>query len=231
MAARRSTQIRRPAILGGHIDRVDLATGRVDRLYERCGEYVLSAPNDLVFDRHGGFWFTDFGPADGAPPSCIDDLLRQSRRQRNPPRDMSAGVSFNGIGLSADERTLYAADTSFRESCGRFRDRVSGRDRERDGTARRGALRSRRCRVRCRSTASRSRSRGAVCIGTIGPGGIAIVSSDGSVEQRPMQDDYVTNIAFGGPELRTAFITMVSTGRLIRTEWPEPGQPLNFLNV
>lgn len=38
----------------GRIERIDPATGSVDRLYERCGDITLGAPNDLVFDRAGG---------------------------------------------------------------------------------------------------------------------------------------------------------------------------------
>jgi hypothetical protein len=45
----------------GRIERVDLATGRFDRLYESFDAHQLSSPNDLVFDRTGGFWFTDIG--------------------------------------------------------------------------------------------------------------------------------------------------------------------------
>src|ERR1700679_2832346 len=45
----------------GGIDRVALATGKGERLYDAVGGHPLSAPNDLVFDREGGFWFTDFG--------------------------------------------------------------------------------------------------------------------------------------------------------------------------
>jgi gluconolactonase len=37
----------------------------------------------------------------------------------------------------------------------------------------------------------------------------------------------VTNIAFGGPNLRTAYITLSSSGRLVRTQWPEAGLKLN----
>jgi gluconolactonase len=45
----------------GAIDRVDLATGKVTRLYSECDGRKLGAPNDLVFDHNGGFWFTDVG--------------------------------------------------------------------------------------------------------------------------------------------------------------------------
>src|SRR5881392_1364726 len=46
---------------GGRIERVDLAAGAVEVLYRACGEVPLKGPNDLVFDAHGGFYFTDLG--------------------------------------------------------------------------------------------------------------------------------------------------------------------------
>jgi gluconolactonase len=46
---------------GGRIERVDLETGRVEVLYTHAGHIALKGPNDIVFDAHGGFWFTDLG--------------------------------------------------------------------------------------------------------------------------------------------------------------------------
>jgi gluconolactonase len=43
-------------------------------------------------------------------------------------------------------------------------------------------------------------------------------------------DPYVTNICFGGNDLKTAFVTLSSTGRLIAFEWERPGAKLNYLN-
>src|SRR5512139_2103674 len=50
-----------PEYAGGSIQRVDLATGRVETVYTACDGRPLRAPNDLVFDAAGGFWFTDHG--------------------------------------------------------------------------------------------------------------------------------------------------------------------------
>src|SRR5260370_35187242 len=47
--------------IGGSIQRVDLATGKVETLFDKCGEHPLKGPNDLVFDKNGGLWFTDLG--------------------------------------------------------------------------------------------------------------------------------------------------------------------------
>ena len=39
-----------------------------------------------------------------------------------------------------------------------------------------------------------------------------------------------TNICFGGDDLKTAYITLSSTGRLVSTAWETAGLALNFLN-
>src|SRR5215211_292274 len=46
---------------GGRIERVDLDSGDVEVLYTECDGRPLRGPNDLVFDREGGFYVTDHG--------------------------------------------------------------------------------------------------------------------------------------------------------------------------
>jgi gluconolactonase len=46
---------------GGYIEKLNLKTGKVTVLYDRCGDHLLTGPNDIVFDNHGGFYFTDLG--------------------------------------------------------------------------------------------------------------------------------------------------------------------------
>jgi len=41
-------------------------------------------------------------------------------------------------------------------------------------------------------------------------------------------DNFVTNIAFGSDDMRTAYITLSETGRLIRTRWEAPGLRLHY---
>src|SRR3546814_12178729 len=50
---------------GGRIERIDIKTGEVEVLY-KSGDHgvTLRGPNDLMFDAHGGFWFTDHGKVD-----------------------------------------------------------------------------------------------------------------------------------------------------------------------
>jgi gluconolactonase len=37
-----------------------------------------------------------------------------------------------------------------------------------------------------------------------------------------------TNIAFGGDALRTAYLTLSGSGRLVSAAWPTPGLRLHF---
>jgi gluconolactonase len=63
-------------------------------------------------------------------------------------------------------------------------------------------------------------------------GAITVIAPDGStVEQLPMPEPYVTNVCFGGRDLRTAYITLSSTGRLVAMDWPRPGLALNYLHA
>ena len=43
------------------------------------------------------------------------------------------------------------------------------------------------------------------------------------VEFVPTDDCFTTNIAFGGPDLMTAYVTLGGTGRLVSRAWPRPG--------
>ena len=72
---------------------------------------------------------------------------------------------------------------------------------------------------------------GNVCVADIPHGGISVIAPDGALlEQHALPDIFPTNICFGGPDLRTAYITLSSSGRLVSTRWPRPGLPLHWLN-
>ena len=69
---------------------------------------------------------------------------------------------------------------------------------------------------------------GNVCVGTLGSGGVTSISpADGSVvEFVECGDLFVTNICFGGDDLRTAYVTLSGAGKLAAMEWPRPGLAL-----
>ncbi len=70
---------------------------------------------------------------------------------------------------------------------------------------------------------------GNVCVATLVHGGVSVISPDGaSIRHVPMPERWVTNICFGGPDMRTAFITLSSTGRLVSCRWDTPGLRLAY---
>jgi gluconolactonase len=65
-------------------------------------------------------------------------------------------------------------------------------------------------------------------VATILRGGITIFSPKGASRHVATDDLLTTNICFGGSDLRTAFITLSSTGRLVACEWERPGLRLAY---
>ena len=70
---------------------------------------------------------------------------------------------------------------------------------------------------------------GNICVATLVHGGISIVSPNGQqVQHVPLPDPYTTNICFGGPDYKTAYITLSGTGRLVSMPWSYKGLKLNY---
>jgi len=206
---------------GGWIERVDIATGAVERLYDSIDGHPLSAPNDIVFDRSGGFWFTDTGKTLGRTRTASGIYYAGPGAERLEEA-VFHGVSFNGIGLSPDERTLYAADTF---CAALFAYRLSRPGKIDPDTPPRVI-------ARLQGAAALDSlavlETGEVCVGVLYEGGVAQISPRGEVSRTSFPDAYVTNICFGGADRRDAYITLSETGRLVRTRWSAPGLQLAF---
>lgn len=211
---------------GGRIERVDLKTGKVERLYEGCDGLKFNGPNDLVFDTHGGFYFTDLGKSYGR----LHD--RGAVYYATPDGKHVREVVFpimnpNGCGLSPDGKTLYVAQT--------HEGRLMKFDIVSPGVVapRTGPLNGD---LVCGLPGLQLfdslavEANGRVCVATIAfpTGGISSIAPDGSYEQCPFPDPLVTNICFGGSDLRTAYVTLSGTGKLVEMQWPRPGLKLNF---
>jgi gluconolactonase len=69
---------------------------------------------------------------------------------------------------------------------------------------------------------------GAVCSATLFNGAVTVIRPEGVHEHTPFPDPFTTNICFGGPDMRDAYVTLSGTGKLIRVRWPRPGLRLNF---
>ena len=210
--------------VGGSIQRLDLATGALTTIYDSCDGRRLVGPNDLVFDRSGGFWFTDHGAT--TPEGRKYGALYYARidgshisRQRNHL------ISPNGVGLSPDEKTVYVADTNLGRLWG-FDVAETGVLAPPPGFAPGHVV----CNLPGYQLLDSLavEAGGKVCVATIINGGITAFDPDGSVEHYAFPDMIVTNICFGGADMCTAWITGSATGKLFRATWPRPGLKLNF---
>lgn len=208
---------------GGRIERVDPKTGAVTTLYRECEGYRLNGPNDIVFDRQGGFWFTDLGKTYDTHKD-LGVVYYAKIDGSHISRQITHRDSPNGIGLSPDEKTVYFAET--------LTGRVWACDLEAPGRVNAQTLRLVVGLPGFQLFDSMAiDAEGNICVATLINGGITVISPDGSnVRHVPMDDRFTTNICFGGPDLKTAFITLSSTGRLVSVPWDTPGLPLNFLN-
>jgi gluconolactonase len=64
-------------------------------------------------------------------------------------------------------------------------------------------------------------------VATLATGAITTFAPDGAiVEQVPTGDPLTTNVCFGGPGRRTAYVTCSGTGRLLAFDWARPGLAL-----
>jgi gluconolactonase len=211
----------------GAIQRVDLATGEVTTLYTECDGHPLRAPNDLVFDAHGGLWFTDHGLR----------LERSSDRTAvyyaQPDGSSIREVLFpldapNGIGLSPDGTRVYVAETHtgrlFQWDVPAPGEVTSGFPMFAGGTILYSAPG-----VQLFDSLGVDGD-GWVCVATLGQGGITAVSPDGGrSEFHPVEGDpVVTNICFEGAGSHRAYVTSSATGRLLACDWPRLGLDLAF---
>jgi gluconolactonase len=222
----RITATKQPAdYSGGRIERVDLANGEVNVLYTECDGHPLTGPNDIVFDTAGGMWFTDHGKMRER------DLDHGGVYYATPDGSSIREVIYpmaspNGIGLSPDGSKLYVAETH----TGRLWawDVSAPGEVARRGAGTGGALLAGLPGFQLLDSLAVD-GEGNVVVGTLVNGGLTIVAPDGSsVEHLPLPDFMVTNVCFGGDDLRTAYVTCSATGTILSFAWPRPGLKLAY---
>src|SRR5947209_15602987 len=99
-----------PDYKSGSIQRIDLKSGETRTLYSECNGHKLSAPNDIVFDKEGGFYFTDLGKRH-AHHRDNGGLYYALPDGSSVTELVYPIVTPNGVGLSPDEKTVYVAGT------------------------------------------------------------------------------------------------------------------------
>ncbi|HZZ89918.1 MAG TPA: SMP-30/gluconolactonase/LRE family protein [Caulobacteraceae bacterium] len=209
----------------GSIQRVDLSTGEVTTLYTECDGRPLRGPNDIVFDRDGGFWFSDLGK-NNAEWMHHGHLL-YARPDGSMIRRVREGlVTPNGVGLSPDQTRVHVAET--------LTSRVwsfpiagpgelgTSADMWAPGSVL-GPLPGYQLLDSLAVEAG-----GKICVATLVNGGITAFDPAGGAEHTAFPDALVTNICFGGADMQDAWITASGTGKLLKCRWPRPGLKLNF---
>ena len=211
----------------GCIQRIETRTGETRTLYRQCNGHKLSAPNDIVFDRQGGFYFTDLGKryAHNRDHGGLYYALPDGSKVVELVYPM---LTPNGVSLSPDEKVVYVADT---ESSRLFAFDIVG-----PGVLRKEPVPAPYTgRLVCglpgfqRFDSLAVEASGNIAVATLITGHITVIAPDGRVvRQVKMPDVYPTNICFGGRDMKTAYVTLSGSGQLAAMEWPEPGLRLNF---
>ena len=215
-----------PDYRSGSIQAVDLKTGNVETIYDSCGGNPLTAPNDIVFDRQGGFWFTDLGK------TMNDHRFHGATYYAKADGTSIVRAKFpmvtpNGIGLSPDGGIVYVAES--------LTSRIWAFDIESPGVLKppQGLLPGRLVATLTDYQLVDSlalQADGRVAVATLFRGGISIVDPrDASIDYVDVPDElFVTNLCFGGNDMRDAFITCSGRGRLVKARWPCAGLRLNW---
>jgi gluconolactonase len=212
---------------GGRIERVDLATGEVERIYDSVDGRPIIAPNDLVFDEHGGFWFTDHGIRHER--SADRTWIMYGKADGSEVREVAGPVdSPNGIGLSPAGDKLYVGETY---SAAIWAWDVSGPGEVApvEGIIENGATPLGRLAGFVGIDSLAVDAEGNICLATLVAGTITNMSPAGEIVDTIAVGDLLpTNIAFGGDDMRTAYITASASGKLMTTEWPRAGLKLAY---
>jgi gluconolactonase len=214
-----------PTHSGGRIERVDISTGKVEPLYSDCEGTRLIAPNDLVFDSTGGFWFTDHG-ATTAEGRTHGALYYAKADGSKIARVLRALITPNGVGLSPDGRTVYYAET--------FPGRLWSLPLTGPGKA--GKVEGFTPGTFVNAYPGLAyfdslgvQADGGVCVATLLAGGITTFwPGKKKIRHTAIADPLVTNICWGGKSMKTAYVTASGIGRLLAIDWPQPGLRLAY---
>ena len=198
---------------GGKIQRLDLKTRTVTTVYDSIDGLPLIAPDDLIFDSHGGLWITELGvrPGTGA--------IYHAAKLGAPLTVARSGMTGpNGIGISPDGTLLH-------DSMGT---NLLAFDIDGPGKlATRAYPEGVQAPLHEFSAADslKLQADGKVCVcSLIRPGGITIADRAGHTEFLGFPDRFVCNLAFGGKDMRDTWLMLSGLGKIAKVRWPAPGQ-------
>lgn len=201
------------------VTRTDLKTGKVEVIADNWQGQPFTAPNDVTTDSKGRLYFTDL--AGGSvyridAPGQVTRLLARPEVQ-NP----------NGIQVSPDDRTLYLVEANQKEGGARM---IRAYDLQADGSLKHmrvhfnfypgrsadGMAIDREGNLYAAAGLNRRRGTSETLDTQCG---IHVISPQGKrVKFIPIPEDTITNAAFGGPDMKTLYVTAGKTLYRIRTE-------------
>jgi gluconolactonase len=201
------------------VTRTDLTTGKVEVLADKYEGKPLVGPNDVTIDGKGRLYFTDLT---GAAVYRIDGPGKLTRILAAPDVQRP-----NGIQVSPDDRKLYLIEANNAQGGARL---IRAYDLQPDGTVRN---------MKVHYNFSPGRSADGMSIDTQGnlyasagmnqlrgtsetldnKAGIYVISPEGKLLKFvAIPEDFITNNAFGGPDMKTLYITAGKTLFKIRTD-------------
>ena len=201
------------------VTRTDLKTGKIEVLADNYQGKPFVGPNDVTIDSKGRLYFTDLTV--GAvyrldAPGKIVRILSTPEIQRP-----------NGIQISPDDSTLYLIEANGAQGGARM---IRAYDLRPDGTV---------TNMRVHYNFSPGRSADGMSIDSQGnlyasagmgqlrgtsetldtKTGIYVISPKGTLLKFiPIPEDYITNNAFGGPDMKTLYVTAGKTLYKLRTD-------------
>ncbi|MBX3729711.1 MAG: SMP-30/gluconolactonase/LRE family protein [Candidatus Sumerlaeia bacterium] len=199
---------------GGAILRIE-PDGRIEALTRDFNGARYNRPNDLIFDPQGNLYFTD--PKSYARDKP-DGVVYRIDAATNRVSVARAGFCFpNGLAFSADGRHLFLAESAWNRvlklevladgSLGEPEVFVEMPGGDPDGM--------------------NFDESGNLYIAHFGGGHVWVVAPDGTVVRKlKTPGSKPSNVDFGGPDLRTLFVTEDESSSVYRTVVDVPGLPL-----
>jgi len=212
---------------GSWLERLDPGTGAHAVVADRCGEHAFVGLNDLVFDHHGGCYFTDFGKF--YPRFRPNGGLYYARPDLPSVLEVAYPmITPNGVALAPDESVVYVAESETARLWA-FDLVAPGRSAKRPYPSPHGGRIVFGLGGFNRFDSMAVDADGNLCIATLVGGCICVVSPRGELlDQVFTGDPMTTNLCFGGSDLSTAYVTLSGTGRIASLRWPVAGLPLAF---
>jgi gluconolactonase len=208
-----------PQTFKPQVTRTDLRTGVVEVLADNYQGKPFVGPNDVTIDSKGRLYFTDLP---GGAVYRLDAPGQLTRILATPDIQRP-----NGIQIAPDDRTLYLIEANQAQGGARM---IRAYDLRPDGTV---------ANMRVHYNFYPGRSGDGMSIDSEGnlyvsagmgqlrgssetldtKTGVYVISPRGALLKfTPIPEDYITNNAFGGPDMKTLYVTAGKTLYRLRTE-------------